>query len=247
MLDMAGRSILGRIEVQNYANPYLKGNKMRRFDRSGVAMAVRHAGVPPEIAQAPLRTVRARDVKTYAQSHKDLARLEARGLLHRLAEGFYVVVPQERVGSNWRPTLEGAAAGIGSAEFGPGQCALMSLTAARLHRAIPRAVAIAVVAAPRRRRNLQMNDRQATVLFRTRDVNALQVEMMQTDLGGCLVTTPEQTVLDLAYRPNIGELEEEATAAIRSLLPRCDRDLMAEIAKTQRLGRAFNRVSKMQR
>lgn len=101
-------------------------------------MVVRHAGVPPEIAQASLRTVRARDVKTYAQSHKDLARLEARGLLHRLAEGFYVVVPHDRVGSEWRPTLEGAAAGIGAAEFGPGQYALMSLTAARLHRAIPR-------------------------------------------------------------------------------------------------------------
>jgi predicted transcriptional regulator of viral defense system len=202
--------------------------------------------VAPEIAQASLRTVRARDVKTYAQSHKDLARLEARGLLHRLAEGFYVVVPHDRVGSEWRPTLEGAAAGIGAAEFGPGQYALMSLTAARLHRAIPRAIAIAVVAAPRRRRSVQMKDRQATVLFRTRDINTLQLEMMQTDLGGCLVTTPEQTVLDLAYRPNIGELEDEATAAIRSLLPRCDRDLMADIATTQRLGRAFDRVSKMQ-
>jgi predicted transcriptional regulator of viral defense system len=212
---------------------------------AGVIMTVRHAGIPREIAQAPLRTVRARDVKTYAQSYKDLARLEARGLLHRLAEGFYVVVPQDRVGSEWKPTLEGAAAGIGAAEFGPGQYALMSVTAARLHRAVPRAIALAVIAAPRRRRSLQTSDREATVMFRTRDIDALQVEMMQTDLGGCLVTTPEQTVLDLAYRPNVGELADEATAAIRSLLPRCDRDVMAEIAATQRLGRAFHRVSKM--
>jgi predicted transcriptional regulator of viral defense system len=171
--------------------------------------------------------------------------LEARGLLHRLAEGFYVVVPQDRVGSEWKPTLEGGAAGIGAAEFGPGRYALMSLTAARLHKAVPRAIALAVVAAPRRRRSLQTSDRQATVVFRTRDIDALQVEMMQTDLGGCLVTTPEQTVLDLAYRPNVRELADDATEAIRALLPRCDRDLMAEIAKTQRLGRAFNRVSKM--
>lgn len=208
-------------------------------------MAVRSPGVPPEIAQAPLRTVRARDVTTYAQPHKDLARLEDRGLLHRIADGFYVVVPQDRVGSSWMPTLEGAAAGIGAAEFGAGQYALMSLTAARLHRAIPRAIAIAVVAAPRRRRTLQTVDRRATVLFRTRDIGALQVELMETDLGGCLVTTPEQTVLDLAYRPNIGELEGEATAAIHTLLPRCDRELMADIAATQRLGRAFDRVRKM--
>jgi predicted transcriptional regulator of viral defense system len=208
-------------------------------------MAVRSAGVPPEIAQAPLRTVRARDVTTYAQSHKDLARLEARGLLHRIGDGFYTVVPQDRVGSSWMPTLEGAAAGIGAAEFGPGRYALMSLTAARLHRAIPRAISTAIVAAPRKRRTLQMVDRHASVLFRARDIAALQVEMMKTDLGGCLVTTPEQTVLDLAYRPNIGDLEDEATAAIHALLPRCDRDLMADIAASQRLGRAFDRVRRM--
>ena len=209
-------------------------------------MAVRHAGVPPEIAQAPLRTVRARDVTNYAQSHKDLARLEARGLLHRLAAGFYTVVPQDRVGSEWRPTLEGAAAGIGAAEFGAGHYALMSLSAARLHRAVPRAIAIATVAAPRIRRSLQMSDPRATVLFRKRDIDALYVELMQTDLGGCLVTTPEQTVLDLAYRPNVVGLEDEAAAAIRALLPRCDQDLMADIARTQRLGRAYSRVSKLE-
>jgi hypothetical protein len=143
------------------------------------------------------------------------------------------------------PTLEGAAAGIAAAEFGPGRYALMSLTAARLHRAIPRAISTAVVAAPRTRRTLQMVDRRALVRFRARDIAALQVEMMETDLGGCLVTIPEQTVLDLAYRPNIGDLEDEATAAIQALLPRCDRDLMAEIAASQRLGRAFDRVRRM--
>jgi len=208
-------------------------------------MRPRYTSVPPEIARAPLRTVRARDVTTYTQPHKDLGRLVARGLLHRLADGFYTVVPQDRVGGDWLPTLEGAAAGIGAAEFGPGRYALMGLTAARLHRALPRAVAVAVVAAPRRRETLRMTDRTATVQFLRRDIDALQVEMMQTDLGGCLVTTPEQTVLDLAHLPNIGEMEGEATAAIHALLPRCDREQMAEIAATQRLGRAFDRVWRM--
>lgn len=205
-------------------------------------MPARHTGLPLEISHAPLRTVRARDVTAYAQPHKELARLEAGGLLHRLAEGFYVVVPQDRVGRDWRPTLEGAAAGIGSAEFGAGQYALMGLTAARLHRAIPRAVAVAMIAAPRRRATIRMTDRPAAVRFIVRDVDALQVEMMQTDLGGCLVTTPEQTVLDLAHLPKIGEMEDEA---IHALLPRCDLELMAEIAATQRLGRAFDRVRRM--
>jgi AbiEi antitoxin C-terminal domain len=208
-------------------------------------MPVRYTGVPPVIAQAPLRTVRPRDVDAYANPRKELVRLEARGLVHRLAEGFYTLVPQDRIGGDWLPTLEGAAAGIGAAEFGAGRYALMGLTAARLHRAIPRAVAIAVIAAPRRRETLRMTDRTATIRFFVRDITDLQVEMMQTDLGDCLVTTPEQTVLDLAHLPNIGEMETEALAAIRALLPRCDRELMAEIAATQRLRQPFNRVCKM--
>jgi hypothetical protein len=148
-------------------------------------------------------------------------------------------------GRDWLPTLEGAAAGIGAAEFGAGRYALMSLTAVRLHRAIPRAIGVAVIAAPRRRETLQMTDRPATVRFLVRDIGILHVEMMQTDLGGCLVTTPEQTVLDLAHLPNLGVMKDEATAAIRALLPRCDRALMAEIATAQRLRRAFDRVRRM--
>ncbi len=208
-------------------------------------MPVRYPGVPPVIAQAPLRTVRPRDVDAYANPRKELARLEARGLVHRLAEGFYALVPQDRIGGDWLPTLEGAAAGIGAAEFGAGRYALMGLTAARLHRAIPRAIAIAVIAAPRRRETLRMTDRPATIRFLVRDITDLQVEVMQTDLGDCLVTTPEQTVLDLAHLPNIGEMEDEALAAIHALLPRCDQELMAEIAATQRLRQPFNRVRKM--
>lgn len=208
-------------------------------------MRVRYPGLPPEIGQAPLGTVRGRDVGAYAQPHKELARLETRGLLHRLAVGFYTVVPQDRVGSKWMPTLEGAAAGIGAAEFGDGQYALMGLTAARLHRAIPRAVAIAVIAAPRRRKPIVMTDRDAHIRFLPRDVDALEAELIQTDLGSCLVTTPEQTVLDLAHLPKLGDMEREATAAIQALLPRCDEEAMATIAASQRLGRAFDRVRRL--
>lgn len=208
-------------------------------------MAVRYPGVPAEIAQAPLRTVRPRDVTVYANPRKELRRLETAGLLHRLAEGIYTVVPQDRVGGNWLPTLEAAAAGIGAAEFGAGRYALMGLTAARLHRAIPRAIAVAVIAAPRRRETLRMTDRPATVRFLVRDIDALHVEMAQTELGGSLITTPEQTVLDLAHLPDIGEMEAEALAAIRTLLPRCDHEVLAQIAATQRRGRALDRVRRI--
>lgn len=207
--------------------------------------AVVPSKVPVEIAQAPLRTVRPRGVAGYANPRKELARLAEAGLLHRLAGGFYAMVPPDRVGGDWLPTMEAAAAGIGAAEFGAGRYALMGLSAARLHRAIPRAIGVGVIAAPRRRENLRMIDRQATVRFLARDVDVLQVELMQTDLGECLVATPEQTVLDLAHLPKIGHLENEAFAAIRALLPRCDHDTMATIASTQRLGRAFDRARGM--
>jgi predicted transcriptional regulator of viral defense system len=209
-------------------------------------MAARQTGLPPELAQVPLRTVRPRDVTVYAHARPQLARLVESGLLHRLAPGFYTIVPQERVGGNWLPSLEGAAAGIAAAEFGVGRYALMAMTAARLHHAIPRAVAVAHVAAPRRRESLRLTDRSATIRFFVRDINAINVEMVQTDLGGCLVTTPEQTVLDLAHLAGGDGPSREAESAILALLPRCDRAELAEIAAGQRLKRAFDRVIRLE-
>lgn len=205
-------------------------------------MAVRSTGLPVELAQAPLRTVRARDVTVYTHARPQLARLTQAGLLHRLADGYFTVVPQDRVGTTWMPTLEAAAAGVAAADFGARAFALMGISAARIHHAIPRAVAIAVVAAPRRRKTLSLTDRDATVDFLVRDLAVMQVEMMQTDLGPCLVTTPEQTLLDLAHRPDTGGLSDEVQAAMRALAPRCDFQTLAAVADGQRLGRTLARV-----
>jgi hypothetical protein len=169
-------------------------------------------------------------------------RLERAGLLHKLADGYYTVIPQDRIGHRWMPTLEGAAAGVAAADFGGDSYGLMGLTAARLHGAIPRAIAFAVVAAPRRRRDLRLADRDATIRFIPRDIDRLQLERMTTDLGTCLVTTPEQTVLDLAHRPTLGEMEHEARSAIDVLSRRCDHAVLEEIAAEQRLGAALGRV-----
>jgi predicted transcriptional regulator of viral defense system len=199
-------------------------------------------GLPTELAQAPLRTVRARDVTVYSYPRTQLARLEHRGVLHRLADGFYVAVPQDRVSEPWLPTLEGAAAGIAAAEFGDRQYALMGVSAARLHRVLPRAFAVAYVAAPRRRQELRLTDRDARIRFLPRDLDLIHVELLRTDLGECLVTTPEQTVLDLAHlRRNPAE-EDDVRAAIRALLARCDDANLEEIAATQRRGRALTLV-----
>jgi predicted transcriptional regulator of viral defense system len=211
------------------------------------AVGARRAGLHPQLAAAPLRTVRARDVTAYAQPRQQLARLTRRGLLHRLADGYYTVVPQDRVGADWMPTLEAAAAAIAAAEFGASGFALMGLTAARIHHAVPRAIAFAVVAAPRRHETIRLTDRAATIQFLSRGVDRLDVELLATDLGPCLVTTPEQTVLDLAHLPRLGGLEDEADAAIRLLLPRCDEAMMQRLAEEQPLGRALARVRRLRR
>ncbi|MFC7486708.1 type IV toxin-antitoxin system AbiEi family antitoxin [Knoellia sp. CPCC 206453] len=202
----------------------------------------RQTGLPAELAQAPLRTVRARDVTVYKHVRPQLARLTQAGLLHRLANGYFTVVPQDRVGAEWMPTLEAAAAGVAAADFGARGFALMGISAARVHHALPRAVGVALVAAPRRRGPVHMTDRNAVVRFLIRDVAAMEVELTETEMGRCLITTPEQTLLDLAHRPDRDALDEDVEAAMRALAARCDAALLAEIAANQRLGRALDRV-----
>ncbi|HWB67302.1 MAG TPA: hypothetical protein VG708_10810, partial [Mycobacteriales bacterium] len=116
--------------------------------------------MPTPLARAPLRVVRPRDAQhVYAHPRAEFARLTARGALHRLAPGYYAVVPQEYVGDEWSPTLEAAAAGIAAAHVGADHVVLMGLSAARLHGALPRALAVAVVAVPLQRRAIQLVDR----------------------------------------------------------------------------------------
>ncbi len=80
-----------------------------------------------------------------------------------------------------------------------------------------------------------------------RDLDLLQVEMLQTDLGGCLVTTPEQTVLDVAHLRRAGDMHDDARAAILTLLPNCEPALLEDIAATQRLGRVLTFVRQLER
>jgi predicted transcriptional regulator of viral defense system len=150
----------------------------------------------------------------YAHPRTQLARLERAGLLQRLATGYFVVVPQDRIGLPWRPDLETAAAAIAATAVGADAAVVMGVSAARMHRAIPRALAVALVAVPERRHPVQLRDRDdATVQFVQRDPTLLDAERLITDLGGCLVTTVEQTVLDLAHRPTLGYAEPDALAA----------------------------------
>jgi hypothetical protein len=163
-------------------------------------------------------------------------------VLHRLASGYYAVVPDDQVDRDWIPELESAALGIAAADQGVDAVALMGLSAARLHGAIPRAVGVAVVAAAGHRTALRLFDRDAVVVFVRRNVAALDVGQRRLELGPAWVTSVEQTLLDLAARPGLGGMPDEARAAIDALLPRADQAVLDELASTQRRRATLNRI-----
>lgn len=209
----------------------------------------RRRAVLTSFAAQPLRMVRPdQAADMYVQPHQSLAKMAADGDLHRIANGYYVVVPRAAIGTGWLPQLEAAAAGIASADFGPKRYALMGVSAARMHGAFPRAHAVAVVAVPEQRAKVQLRDRNGFVRFVKRDVERLDAERLPTELGPVLVTTVEQTVLDLSHRPRLGEAtRSDVEAAIRILLPRCDQSRLSKLAGELRLKASLDRAIELGR
>jgi len=201
------------------------------------------ARVPPALLRRPLRVLRPRDAAgTYAHPRPEFARLSRAGALHRLATGYYAVVPDDQLDRHWLPELEAAGLGIAAADEGIDSVALMGISAARVHGTIPRALAVAVVATARHRPTLRLGDRDATVVFVRRNVATLNVERFTSEIGSGWVTTIEQTVLDLAARPELGGLTAEAHVSIHALLPRADRSILEELATAQRRRATLQRV-----
>jgi predicted transcriptional regulator of viral defense system len=202
-----------------------------------------NTSLPVVLVRAPLRTIRAEDAAaTYAFPGPELARLADRGLLQRVANGYYIVVPQDMIGREWVPSLEAAAAGIASAIYGATQAILMGISAARVLGAIPRALATAVVAVPDQHRPIRLKDRQSVVRFVKRDTDKLDTERIETPLGSAIVTTPEQTLLDLAHRPQLGDAQDEVPAAITMLYQRSDHQRLKALAADQRLMASLRRA-----
>lgn len=199
-------------------------------------MARQHStAVPAGLAARPLRTFRTGQAgNSYAYPGPEVARLHERGLLHRLANGYYVVVPHDMMGRNWIPDLEAAAAGIAATIYGHDDIVAMGPSAARLHGAIPRALATAIVAVPRQHRTIKLADRPAIVRFVKRNTAELDAERVRTELGPALVTTPEQTILDLAHRPSLGDNEVDIPMAVKNLYARADLNRLHDLAIQQR-------------
>ncbi|MHC9293762.1 type IV toxin-antitoxin system AbiEi family antitoxin domain-containing protein [Mycobacterium sp. LTG2003] len=205
----------------------------------------RSTPIPVGLVQAPLKTIRPRDAAAvYAHPRTQLVRLADNGVLHRLADGYYVVVPQDMVGRKWIPDLEAAAAGIATTIYSHDAIVVMGLSAARLHGVFPRAIATAIVAVPRRHHPITLTDRLAVVRFVQRDTSRLDAERIRTELGPALVTTPEQTVLDLAHRPNLGDSAADVPAVVTALYARSDKDRLQGLATEQRRLASLRRAEK---
>ena len=82
------------------------------------------------------------------------------------------------------------------------------------------------------------------VTFVKRDTDSLDAELIETSLGAALVTTPEQTLLDLARRPGLGDAETDVPEAVAALYRSSDRGRLAQLAGEQRLGAALGRAEK---
>lgn len=203
----------------------------------------RASGLVPVLARRPFGVVRPIDAAAvYAQPPQEFARLAARGLLHKVATGYYAVVPPHATDRRWLPSLEAVAYGVAAASYGPDRAVLMGLSAARMHGAVPRALAVAVVAVEKNRPDLALSDRDARIVFVRRDTQRLDAERLTTDLGGALVTTVEQTLLDLAHRPGLGGLEPEVRPTVQALWNRASLASLEQLAEQQRLRSALRRA-----
>ena len=185
---------------------------------------------------------RPRDVAFWNNPAKELARLSHAGVVAAPVHGYYVVVPAERVGDrSWRPAIEGFALALAQRVTDVDRAALMGPSAARLHGALPRAIGVAVVAVGVRRRSLRTA--WGEVVFVARDVCALDLQRVDTDLTSGWATSIEQTILDVADRPGLGGLDPAAASEIlTALAARADWHLVADLADRQHRRAAFARA-----
>lgn len=188
--------------------------------------------------------LRPRDAEAiFTQPALQFRRLEAKGELLKVAHGYYVLIPESERGANWRPAIEAIALGIGQADYGRNGVTLMHLSAARIHGAIPRAIAVAVLAVPKQRPTLKTEF--GRIIFVKRDVESLKRVRTDTEIGTGWVTSIEQTALDLAKRPElVSGMDGVSGEAISALINRVDSKKLTDIAESQRMKSALARIEK---
>jgi hypothetical protein len=151
-----------------------------------------------------------------------------------MTTGYYALTPQRKLGDRtWRPELNAAALALAQVDYGTDGAALMGIGAARFHGAIPRALAVTVIAVPKQRPTLATTS--GRIHFVRRDLQRLDLERATTELTMGWVTTIEQTLIDLAARPALGGLpEQDRVEALRALWARADHGICEDLARAQR-------------
>jgi AbiEi antitoxin C-terminal domain len=190
--------------------------------------------VPRALTAGGPRVLRPRDLADlWTLPHKELVRLSEKGICEQIAHGYWLLRPLEAWGDDdWRPSLEALAASLAIADFGKDNVALIKLSAAQLLGAVPRARAAADVAVPIRRHPMQTI--YGPITFAKREVDQLDVQAVQTELGKFWITTPEQTIVDLARDVHSSARGSEAWTAVTTLRREADWDLVTELAGRQR-------------
>lgn len=177
----------------------------------------------------------------YAQPAAELKRLHEAGAIVKVARGYYAAVPVGKTGHGWLPSTEDLTAGLASAVYGPGSGAVWGLSAARMHGALPRAIAAGFACGPRQHRPIRLTIRAGEVTFRMRDPERLALDYVETELGPGLVTSIAQTILDLSSRPFVEDADPRREAVL-NLMGVVDPDELADLARSVRghtaLGRA---------
>ena len=203
----------------------------------------RSLSIPEQLLRRSTRVVRPRDLtEVYANPSQEVQRLEAKGVLMKLAHGYYAVPPSEWLGDPaWVPQVEAVALGIAAADYQPTQAAIVGISAARVLGFLPRALGTALVAVPVRRRPLAT--KVGRVHFWQRETERLETQVWRSELGQGRVSTAEQALLDVADRPDRGGVTlASAEEALRNLSSAADWERARALAASQKAESSYRRA-----
>lgn len=203
----------------------------------------RSLSIPEQLLRRSTRVVRPRDLADiYANPAQEVQRLESKGVLMKLAHGYYAVPPSEWLGDPaWAPAIEAVALGVASADYKPTQAAIVGISAARVLGFLPRALGTAVVAVPVRRRPLAT--KVGRVHFWQRKADRLETQVWRSELGQGRVSTAEQALLDVADRPDRGGVTlASAEEALRNLSSATDWERASALAASQKAEASYRRA-----
>lgn len=203
----------------------------------------RSLSIPEQLLRRSTRVVRPRDLaEVYANPSQEVQRLESKGVLMSLAHGYYAVPPLEWLGDPaWVPQIEAAALGVAAADYEPTRAAIVGISAARVLGFLPRALGIAVVAVPVRRRPLVT--KVGRIHFWQLEAERLETQVWRSELGQGRVSTVEQALLDVADRPDRGGVTlASAEEALRNLSSAADWERASALAESQKAESSYRRA-----